>query len=179
MGQRLFALEETERCLMRVLSEGRIRLDTSGGGTGGGEARLRPASTFAQKRSAVSNTGASPFLDPVLIRLLLLVRSLRNKHLESDFDQDPAWTMLLELAWAELQGNQMSITSLCIGSGVEDTTAHRYLKVLEEDGFIVRRSDARDGRRCFVELSPGGRRALSRLLQDLRVKAARLLSDFV
>ena len=185
MEQRLFALEETVRCLMRIVGKDTLSLNVDGRVSARGDAGVVTVVEAPAKRSAANDgltandVDPSPHLDPVLIRLLLLVRALRTEHLGSDFDQDPAWTMMLELAWGELQGNDISVTSLCIGSGAPDTTALRYMKVLEEDGYLARRPDERDGRRTFVHLTPLGRRAMAKMMAELRVKAARLMSNFV
>ena len=139
---------------------------------------LQLATSLKQSLEADDDTPV-PKLDPVLIRLLILTRSLRHKHFGSDLDQDPSWTMLLELAWADLQGREISITSLCIGSGSPDTTALRYIKILEDDGFIARTPDKHDRRRSFVYLTPSGRKALAEMLGELRIKASRLIADFI
>ena len=70
---------------------------------------------------------------------------------------DPAWDILLDLLRAQLENEQVSVTSLCIAAAVPPTTGLRWIKLLEETGLIERRPDERDRRRSFLAISEDGR----------------------
>ncbi len=67
---------------------------------------------------------------------------------------EPAWDILLDLLRAEVAERRVSVSSVCLASGVPQTTALRYLKQMTARGMIVRCADPRDHRRVFVELAP-------------------------
>ena len=77
--------------------------------------------------------------------------------------------MLLELYDADFTGRRISVSSLCFASGVPQTTALRWIKVLEREGQIKRTPDPRDGRRYFVELTESARTALDRTFVPLNL----------
>ena len=62
--------------------------------------------------------------------------------------------MLLDLFVAHEQGESVSVSSLCIASGGAPTTALRQIGQLEARGFVVRRGDEHDRRRCWVVPTP-------------------------
>jgi DNA-binding MarR family transcriptional regulator len=63
--------------------------------------------------------------------------------------------MLLDLAAARLEGNRVSVSSLCIASAVPTTTALRWIRSLSEAGIFERRTDENDARRTWIALSDG------------------------
>lgn len=89
-----------------------------------------------------------------LTELVMRSRERRSALLADDLLFDPAWAMLLDLFCATLHGKRLSVSAVLIGSGVPDTTALRYLRVLEERGYVVRVADETDKRRSFVKISP-------------------------
>lgn len=88
---------------------------------------------------------------PTLVRLELELLRLRRR-LVGDEQGDPVWAMVLELCAAHLEGRTLSVTSLCLASGLPVTTALRRLDELERDGRIQRNPDKSDRRRVFVAL---------------------------
>lgn len=92
---------------------------------------------------------------------MLAARKARLKFFESDLFFDPTWAMLLDLYRSDLTGAELSVSSLCIGSGVPSTTALRYLQVLEERGYVERLADKSDKRRTFVRLTTKARSAMA------------------
>ena len=88
---------------------------------------------------------------PLLVRLELELVRMRRR-LISDEQSDPVWAMVLELCAARLDGRELSVTSLCLASGLPVTTALRRLDELERDGVIKRNPDRTDRRRVFVAL---------------------------
>lgn len=104
-------------------------------------------------RSNVSDT-VPPSVDeqlPLLVRLELELVRMRRRTI-GDEQSDPVWAMVLELCAARLDGRELSVTSLCLASGLPVTTALRRLDELERDGRILRNPDRTDRRRVFVAL---------------------------
>lgn len=66
---------------------------------------------------------------------------------------EAVWDIFLDLYIAEAEGKRISVTSMCIGSGVAPTTALRYMTILIDAGWLVREEDEIDNRRAFVKLS--------------------------
>jgi DNA-binding MarR family transcriptional regulator len=86
---------------------------------------------------------------------------------QSSFEQDyitgePCWDVLLDLCIAEIEGHRVSVTSLCIASGVPSTTALRWISLLERDDLIERQADPRDKRRTFLRIT---KRAFETMLE--------------
>ena len=80
---------------------------------------------------------------PLLVRLELELVRMRRR-LIGDEQSDPVWAMVLELCAARLEGRELSVTSLCLASGLPVTTALRRLDELERDGKITRNPDRTD-----------------------------------
>lgn len=80
--------------------------------------------------------------------------------------------MLLDLAAAKAERKRVSITSLCLASGVPMTTALRWLSVLTDKNLIERKEDPADGRRVFVELSEDAFMAMARYFSSVEEKDA-------
>ena len=183
MGQQLFSIDEVIECLGRLVGDDEFQAAQTDKGQSGLHTRSNVRQKFAS-RAANTNTsdetdGEEPWLDPVLIKLLLTAKRLRHKHFDSDLMQDPSWTMLLELACAHLQQTRVSVTSVCMASGAPDTTALRYLRLLEDDGLVERSRDLQDGRRTFVHLTLKARKSLAEMLGELRIKSSRCVAEFI
>lgn len=94
------------------------------------------------------------------IRRVQKLRMSREVLFGSGLFADPAWDMLIDLYAAELGQHRISVSSLCLASTVPSTTALRWIKKLEHDGWVYRVHDPMDGRRSFVHLSQKGAKAL-------------------
>lgn len=103
---------------------------------------------------------------------MLSARKSRLKFFESDLFFDPTWAMLLDLYRSDLIGTKLSVSSLCIGSGVPSTTALRYLQVLEDRGYVERVADQSDRRRIFVRLTGKTRGAMASYIETVFRDAA-------
>ena len=79
---------------------------------------------------------------------------------------EPAWDILLDVAAAEGRGERLQITSVCIGACVPETTALRWIGVLEKRGLLRREHDLADQRRSFVRLTQDGARRLRSYFAD-------------
>lgn len=94
------------------------------------------------------------------VRNILRLRRRREALFGSDLFGEPAWDMMLELYAAELAGRRESVSGLCSVSGVPSTTALRWIKLLENAGWIGRQADPVDGRRSFLSLRGKARTAM-------------------
>ena len=93
-------------------------------------------------------------VDPLEVRRTIRARRLRDQFLGVGLFEDPAWDMMLDLFAAELEGVQVSVSSLCIAAAVAPTTALRWIGKLSEAGLLVRNPDPFDRRRAYMALSP-------------------------
>ena len=107
-------------------------------------------------------TGGRPSLpDPRLVREIIRRRQARARFFDSEMFADPAWDMLLDLTAADAEHRRVSVTSLCIASGVPTTTALRWVKQMCDDGVFERVRDTSDKRRVFISLSDKSREAMA------------------
>ena len=113
--------------------------------------------------------------DPRLVRRIIRQRQLRARFFEGDLFADPAWDMLLDLTAARAEHTRVSITSLCIASGVPPTTALRWIGQMTEAGLLERVEDETDRRRAFVTLTDKASDAMARYFVDLGREASRLV----
>lgn len=109
-----------------------------------------------------------PETNPGLIVAVIAARKLRNKYFDRDLFFDPAWSILIDLYHAELSGQQLSVSAVCYGSGVAETTALRYIGVLEQRSLIERVPDPKDKRRAFLRLTPSAHEKLGKYFGEVR-----------
>lgn len=102
------------------------------------------------------------------VNSMMAARNARLKFFDHDLFFDPAWAMLLDLYRSELLGKSLCVSSLCLGSGVPGTTALRYLRILEDRGYVERIPDELDKRRSFVRLATRTRDAMASYVESLR-----------
>ena len=100
-------------------------------------------------------------------RRVLRVRQQRNAILGADSFRDPAWDMLLDLTAARAEHVRVSVTSLCIASGVPPTTALRWIGQMTQAGLLERVEDESDRRRAFIALSAPAADAMARYFAEL------------
>ncbi|MEQ1934272.1 MAG: winged helix DNA-binding protein [Fimbriimonadaceae bacterium] len=105
--------------------------------------------------------------DSRLVRKIIRQRQLRGRFLDPSLFGDPAWDMLLDLTAATVEHLRVSVTSLCIASGVPATTALRWISLLIEAGLLARNEDETDRRRAFVVLTDKGIDAMARFFSQL------------
>ena len=130
-------------------------------------------------RSNAPETTPSPTDEqlPLLVRLELELVRMRRR-LIGDEQSDPVWAMVLELCAARLDGRELSVTSLCLASGLPVTTALRRLDELERDGRIKRNPDRADRRRVFVALEAQFHdRVLGQLIAMNRLRSEHLPAE--
>jgi hypothetical protein len=116
-----------------------------------------------------------PLPDPRLVRRIIRQRQLRARFFDGDLFADPAWDMLLDLTAARAEHKRVSVTSLCIASGVPPTTALRWIGQMTEAGLLERVEDEIDRRRAFIALTDKAADAMARYFAELGRGGARLV----
>lgn len=117
--------------------------------------------------------GARPPLpDARLIRGLIRQRQIRARFFDGELFSDPAWDMLLDLTAARIEQKRVSVTSLCIASGVPPTTALRWIGQMVDAGLFFRVCDDSDRRRAFIELTDKAIDAMARYFAETLLTAA-------
>ena len=146
---------------------------------------LAPATAFAQatvlqllddmKTLVCEHPSRSRYDAVVAIRQCLQAREKRRRFSSGSLFSDPAWDMLLDLAAARAEHKQVSVTSLCIASGVPPTTALRWIGQLTATGLLERVEDATDRRRAFITLSDTTADAVARYFAELGQSGTQLI----
>lgn len=108
-----------------------------------------------------------PLPDPRLIRRIARQRQLRARFFQGDLFADPAWDMLLDLTAARAEHARVSVTSLCIASGVPPTTALRWIGQMTDAGLFRRVEDDTDRRRAFIALTDRAADAMARYFAEI------------
>ena len=116
-----------------------------------------------------------PLPDPRLVRKIIRQRQLRARFFEGDLFADPAWDMLLDLTAARAEHVRVSVTSLCIASGVPPTTALRWIGQMTDAGLLQRVDDETDRRRAFITLAEKAADAMARYFAELGAASATLV----
>lgn len=121
----------------------------------------RPISASEKSTSAlVSTSGDTRRIPQSFLEIASLSYSLRrsrSKIFQNDsLFGEPAWDILLDLYIAALKGKKLSITDACVGSAVPNTTALRWISILQQADLLTREGDHRDGRRAYVTLTSKG-----------------------
>jgi DNA-binding MarR family transcriptional regulator len=93
------------------------------------------------------------------------MRRARDRIMPNGLMGEPAWDILLAL-YAE-DAEKLTISSLCFGAGVPQTTALRWIGTLNKVGLVVRNPHPRDGRLILVSLSEQGRLIVERCLKAM------------
>jgi len=114
---------------------------------------------------------ASGLPDGRLVRKIIRQRQLRSRFLDGDLFADPAWDMLLDLTASRVECKRVSVTSLCIASGVPPTTALRWIGQMVEAGLFARVCDDSDRRRAFIELTDKAAHAMARYFSEIALSA--------
>ena len=189
-GQRLREMSEEDRLVLLRLTEqvGQIaeRLDRMSGTISAAASpddsifRFEtPGRAFAGMAEDMSGRLARatrpPLPDPRLVRRIIRQRQLRARFFDGELFGDPAWDMLLDLTAARAEHTRVSVTSLCIASGVPPTTALRWIGQMTEAGLFQRVEDEADRRRAFVALTDKAADAMARYFAELGMGASRLV----
>jgi DNA-binding MarR family transcriptional regulator len=100
------------------------------------------------------------------IKRLIRAQNSRSLFFDAALFSDPCWEMLLDLMSNHLLGREISVSSLCIASGVPQTTALRRIDDLAQANLIERVADPADRRRVFIRLKDDTVKKLDRYLQS-------------
>jgi hypothetical protein len=114
---------------------------------------FRPAPLGGFQAFPAAKAETRPAIEAQGLREIIKARRLRDLFFESELFADPAWDILLDLKAAALEGQSVSVSSLCIAAAVPPTTALRWVTAMTENGMLVRRQDPDDARRVFIGLS--------------------------
>ena len=164
IAQRLEKLETPLRAVEASDREGAFRFESP-------RPAFAPAGEDASDR--LVRAARPPLPDPRLIRRIIRQRQLRARFFDGDLFGDPAWDMLLDLTAARAEHSRVSVTSLCIASGVPPTTALRWIGQMTEAGLFERVEDDSDRRRAFITLTDRAADAMARYFAELGTNAAR------
>lgn len=113
---------------------------------------------FAARR-AVMHIACNPTQREILAKLVraaIFARRIRDESFPVGLFGEPAWDCLLDVYLAFLEQRSVSVSDVCVAASVPPTTALRWIDTICEMGLTLRRSDPRDGRRTFVELTRRG-----------------------
>lgn len=135
-------------------------------------ARLSVGPTSVGVEKPQLTCGEAPGVSLDMVRQVIRARRLRARFFDEELFADPAWDMLLDLLQAEIAQHRVPVSSLCIAAAVPPTTALRWIKTMTDVGLFKRRADPHDGRRIFVELSPGASDAMRRYFGEVGKLAA-------
>lgn len=181
---RLRELSNDDRMMLLRLTEqvgqlaGRLENLVPSGDVGGDDGLSALALGSADPRHCPENqerTGdrgvRAPLPDARLVRQIIRQRQLRARFFDGDLFSDPAWDMLLDLTAARAEQKRVSVTSLCIASGVPPTTALRWIGQMVEAGLFVRVCDDSDRRRAFIELTDRSLEGMARYFAQVGLTA--------
>ena len=101
------------------------------------------------------------------MRQIIRQRHARARYFDSELFADPAWDILLDLTAARAEHKRVSVTSLCIASGVPPTTALRWIAQMTEAGLLERVEDESDKRRAFIALTDRAADAMARYFAEV------------
>lgn len=172
---RLMLLRLTEQVggIARRLERMKAELADRGGTISGDESMFRVESPPSGYRGDNDDNGGQqrasrPSLpDPRLVRRIIRQRHLRGKFFDSSLFADPAWDILLDLTAARAEHVRVSVTSLCIASGVPPTTALRWIGQMVDAGLLERVEDEEDRRRAYIALSDKTAEAIARYFAEI------------
>lgn len=134
-----------------------------------------PANGNANGNGRLARATRPPLPDPRLVRRIIQQRQARARFLDGELFADPAWDMLLDLTAARVEHVRVSVTSLCIASGVPPTTALRWISQMTEAGLLERIEDETDRRRAFIQLTDKAVDAMARYFHELGKGGAQLV----
>ena len=159
---------------MRVVGQG-PRITSDGGAFRFDTTRLGATAQSDDATDRLVRTARPPLPDPRLIRRIIRQRQLRARFFDGDLFADPAWDMLLDLTAARAEHTRVSVTSLCIASGVPPTTALRWIGQMTDAGLLQRVEDETDRRRAFITLTDKAADAMARYFAELNANTSRVI----
>ena len=98
------------------------------------------------------------------LRQLLEARRARANFFGAHLFADPAWDILLLAYVALLEQDQLLVSAVCRTSVVPATTTLRWIKALQQDGWLVQGNEILDDPGSCLELSAAGKLGMERYL---------------
>lgn len=133
---------------------------------------IRGATRGSKKRVETYRVTSHPVSPGLIERAERLYRERRRRDAgmggSVDLFGEPSWDMLLDLFIAQGRQRPVSVSSACIASSTPQSTALRYVGLLEKVGLIRRAKDPRDGRRRCLELTEAGFTSMQTYLAEER-----------
>lgn len=116
---------------------------------------------FVEAGSVVPGTKSIGALTGV--RQMQIGRKKRYAIFPSSFLGEPAWEMLLEAYVSKTEGDALAVTDLCVASGQPQSTALRWIAILEQHEYLTRSQDPYDKRRTLVHATEKALESIERL----------------
>lgn len=116
---------------------------------------------FVEAGSVVSGTKLIGALTDV--RQMQIGRKKRYAIFPRSFLGEPAWEMLLEAYVSKMAGDALAVTDLCVASGQPQSTALRWITILEQHEYLTRSQDPSDRRRTLVHATEKALESIERL----------------
>lgn len=101
-----------------------------------------------------------------LARQIYRMRRRRAAYWPEELFGEPVWDIMLDLYVRAYEGRDVSVTSACLASGVPQTTALRWVTLLEERGLVERHDAKHDLRVHYLRLTLDGARRIQHFLRD-------------
>jgi len=111
------------------------------------------------------HTGVPP-LEEAAVRRILAARRVREQQLGPELFADPAWDLLLEALAADAGQKPLSLSRLKVAANVPPSTAERWIRKLESDGWLRRTGSFGDDDQQ-VSLTPEGSAKLRQLFKTV------------
>ncbi|MFM9829628.1 MAG: winged helix DNA-binding protein [Sphingomonas sp.] len=118
------------------------------------------------RRIVDANTPVTGFYEAM--RMFLTLR----RRLFPSLPDDPALKLLITLAQTPEGSGKSSISGICYGAEVPQTTALRYLTALEIEGVIRRVPHPQDGRQVLLQLTDEGRQKIRAIADQWMLRLA-------
>ena len=107
-----------------------------------------------------------------IARQLLDEARRRREFLPGAVLDDPQWWMALDLFVASEEGRTVTVSALCLASGVPPTTALRHIRHMQTYGIVERISHPHDRRISNMRLTEDARRQVARYLASVGSRSA-------
>jgi len=142
------------RRAMRYLGARRATLDGTGISDFGEQIGKLVAALEGQNGDGRPEARAAEPQIASTLRNIIAARGMRSRHFPSELFADPAWDILLDLTRAQLDNQQVSVSSVCIAASVPMSTALRWVRQMTDAGLLRRWTDPKDRRRDLIALTP-------------------------
>jgi DNA-binding transcriptional ArsR family regulator len=104
-------------------------------------------------------------------KAILKSRDSRERFFDADLFGEPAYDMLLDLFMSAEDKKAVSVSSACVAARVPQTTALRWISLLEKRGLVERAPDIQDGRRQLLRLTSVATESVRAFLSQTAARA--------